>query len=257
VVVEFIGDAIVVMFGAPLSAEDDAQRAVACALAMQVAMPELNARNALLGLAELAMGVGVHTGEAIVGNIGSHRRMKYDVIGHTVNLTSRIEGYSVGGQVLISAQTLAACAGLVPVAGEFQAQPKGVQAPIMIYRVDTIGAPFSVSLVAAAEHDAPWFELESPLAIEFSMLDGKQISGPRYQGKLVRLSARGAWIQATRGFRAMTQLQCLLCRTDGVPMAEVVYARVVGQPSREPIILELAFSTLPQELRALLSQAQA
>ncbi len=255
VVVEFIGDAIIVMFGAPVSAPDDAQRAVACALAMQQAMPALNAASRVSGLPELSMGVGVHTGEAIVGNIGSQQRLKYDVIGHTVNLAARIESYSVGGQVLISAQTLEACEGLVQIAGEFQAQPKGVREPIMIYRIDAIGAPFEVSLPVTEVDNTIWCDLNPPLAVEFAMVEGKHLCGPRYQGELVRLGTRGAWVRAPRGFRPLTQLQCLLCGEDGNPLKEVIYARVIGQVAQTSLLLELAFSTLPAELSAVLSRA--
>src|SRR5919199_53781 len=103
---EFIGDAIFVIFGAPLWRPDHAQRAVACAVAMQLAMVSVNAQNRSDGLPEVEMGIGVNTGEVVVGNLGSHKRTKYGVVGTHVNLTARIESYTVGGQILISATTL-------------------------------------------------------------------------------------------------------------------------------------------------------
>src|SRR5579883_3433245 len=98
---EFIGDGIFVMFGAPIYREDDSERAVACAIAMQSAMVEVNRQNQQLGLPALEMGIGIHTGEVVDGNIGSQRRAKYTVIGNHVNLAARIESYTVGGQILI------------------------------------------------------------------------------------------------------------------------------------------------------------
>ncbi len=99
---EFIGDAIFVLFGAPIVRENDAARAVACAIAMQHAMLDVNAEIRSMGLPALEMGIGINTGEVVVGNIGSNHRMKYGVVGSHVNLTSRIETYTVGGQILIS-----------------------------------------------------------------------------------------------------------------------------------------------------------
>ena len=99
---EFIGDAILTIFGAPFQRPDDAERAVACALEMQLAMPRVNAWNAEHGLPELEMGIGINTGEVVVGNIGSRKRAKYGVVGSNVNLAGRIEGYTIGGQILIS-----------------------------------------------------------------------------------------------------------------------------------------------------------
>src|SRR4249920_2306001 len=99
---EFIGDAIFVLFGAPVWQEDDAQRAVACAVAMQLEMASVNEQNRQEDLPEIEMGIGVHTGQVVVGNIGSPERMKYGVVGSHVNLTSRIQTYTTGGQILIS-----------------------------------------------------------------------------------------------------------------------------------------------------------
>ncbi|MCZ6874270.1 MAG: response regulator, partial [bacterium] len=91
---EFIGDAIFIVFGAPIWRQDDAERAVACAVAMQLAMTTVNDQNRQEGLPEIEMGIGVHTGEVVVGNIGSHKRTKYGVVGSHANLTSRIESYT-------------------------------------------------------------------------------------------------------------------------------------------------------------------
>ena len=103
---EFVGDAILAIFGAPVTRPDDARRAVACAVAMQEALAALNRANEPLGLPRLEMGIAVHSGDVIVGNIGSERRTKYGVVGSAVNHAGRIESFTVGGQVLISDATL-------------------------------------------------------------------------------------------------------------------------------------------------------
>src|SRR5262249_14646378 len=96
---EILGDGILVIFGAPTVGEDDAERAVACALAMQLAMDEVNGRSRERGLPEVEMGIGIHTGAVIVGNIGSARRMKYAAVGAAGNLTGGIESYRTGGDI--------------------------------------------------------------------------------------------------------------------------------------------------------------
>jgi len=90
-IVDFIGDAILAIFGAPFQRNDDASRAVACAISMQCSMNDVNSSVSRLGLPRLEMGIGIHTGEVVVGNIGSIRRMKYGAVGNHVNLTSQIE----------------------------------------------------------------------------------------------------------------------------------------------------------------------
>ncbi|MGQ0545601.1 MAG: adenylate/guanylate cyclase domain-containing protein, partial [Betaproteobacteria bacterium] len=99
---EIIGDALLVLFGAPQDMPDRAGRAVACAIEMQNAMAEVNARNRAEGLPELEMGIGLNDTEVVVGNVGSAKRSKYAAVGAGVNLASRIESYTVGGQVLVS-----------------------------------------------------------------------------------------------------------------------------------------------------------
>ncbi len=103
---EFIGDAILAVFGAPQRRDDDADRAVQCALAMQVAMIEINARNEADGFPAINTGIAINTGDVIAGNIGSERRSKYGFVGHPMNVTSRIEDITAGGEILISDSTL-------------------------------------------------------------------------------------------------------------------------------------------------------
>lgn len=102
---KFIGDAIMAFWGAPVATPDHAVRAVAAALDMSMALVAMRADLGALG-AELEIGIGLHTGPAVVGFIGSDARLDYTVIGDTVNLASRIEGLTKGvARVLVSEAT--------------------------------------------------------------------------------------------------------------------------------------------------------
>lgn len=134
----FIGDAIMVLFGAPLAKEGDIQRAIACALAMQEAMIDVNRRNVASDLPEIQMGIGINTGDVVAGNIGSETHAKYSVIGAPVNLSARIESIAKAGQVLISEQTLKEVKNAVDIKSTQEVRVKGVENPISVYEVSAI-----------------------------------------------------------------------------------------------------------------------
>lgn len=147
---EFIGDAILAIFGAPIAREDDTDRAIACAIAMQQEMQRVNERNDALGLPHIRIGIGLHTGEVIVGNIGSEKRSKYGIVGHHVNLTARVESFTEGDDILASAQTLEDARASLEVGPPRHVQPKGIERSIDIYPIRGIGAPFGLRLPAPA-----------------------------------------------------------------------------------------------------------
>lgn len=99
---KFMGDAIMVIFGAPVKDYSHAELAVKTAVEMQAAMEGINADLRRRGLPEVAMGIGLSTGPAVVGDIGSEIRMEYTAIGRTVNLAQRLEARAGAGEVLAS-----------------------------------------------------------------------------------------------------------------------------------------------------------
>ena len=143
---EFIGDAIMVLFGAPVWKEDHADRALACAIAMQNRMAAVNAENAATGLPPVRMDVGVNTGPVVVGNIGSARRAKYGVVGIDVVLTARLQAHAEAGQILASDAAAQACASEVDTAGSRQVPMKGVTKPVTLHELAGIGAPYGLRL---------------------------------------------------------------------------------------------------------------
>lgn len=195
---EFMGDGILVLFGAPTQHDDDVERAVACAIAMQQVMPQINQQMAEWQLAPLAMGIAVHTGEVVVGNIGSEKRAKYGVVGSAVNLTYRIESYSTGGQVLVSDAVLAALSNQLQITKSFEIQLKGVADPVQIHTISGLAGKHQLYLPTSKE---TWQQLAQPVAVQYAVLAGKQVQPHLFTGQIISLSQQGALIQSNPTIR--------------------------------------------------------
>ena len=102
---KYIGDAVMAVFGVPISKDDDAGNAVRSAIQIQRLVAEMNRDAAARGWPELAVGIGINTGMVTAGNIGSPRRLDYTVVGDAVNIASRLMDNAAGGQILISQPT--------------------------------------------------------------------------------------------------------------------------------------------------------
>lgn len=134
---EILGDGILVIFGAPQERAEHAFSAVMCAKAMHEGLKKVNRVLQEKGFPVLSMGIGINSGKLIAGNIGSKRRMKYGVIGDTVNLTSRIESFTVAGQTLISESTYEEVKDKVKPEGHLRVKIKGYSQVFQIYDVST------------------------------------------------------------------------------------------------------------------------
>jgi adenylate cyclase len=99
---KFVGDAVMALWGAPIAHADDADRALRAAVAMQAGVARLNEQWAQAGRPEIGVGIGINYGEVFAGNIGSHRRLEYTVIGDAVNVASRLCSEAGPGEILVS-----------------------------------------------------------------------------------------------------------------------------------------------------------
>lgn len=130
---EFLGDAVLAVFGAPKKQDDDTERALRCALAMQAAMDEVNEANIKDDLPALSMAIALNTGSVVAGNIGSERRSKYGFVGHAMNVTSRIEDAAGPGEVLISNSTRAKLPNALVVGDRRELSAKGIEEALVVF----------------------------------------------------------------------------------------------------------------------------
>lgn len=222
---EFQGDGILVFFGAPLAARDDPERAVACAIEMQNKMPMINEVQRQHNLPELAMGIGINTGEVIVGNIGSEKRSKYGALGTAINTTYRIESHTIGGQILISPTTYEKVRSVVRIRDTGKAQFKGIDHEVTLYDVIGMGGKFELSL---PERTTDVFtSLEPPLAITCFPLKGKTVSETAMPGYIRRLAGSAAEVSLQGEVVVHSNLKILLA-PQGAPGSPHVYAKVIS-----------------------------
>jgi len=243
---EIIGDAILVIFGAPVACDDHAEKAVACGLAMQLAMTEVNQRLIAKGGTELEMGIGVHTGRVIVGNIGSLRRTKYAAVGANVNLAGRIESFTVGGQLLISEDTREKIKAPLRIDEQYQVEPKGASRSLLLYEIGGIGAPFWLSLPSRA---LPLHPVVSPLPVRFTVLEEKFAGRTVHEGRLTALSTLEAGMESHLRPAVLSNLQINVAVTPlGNPSGEI-YGKVVESVDGAPSRVKIRFSSVTPELK--------
>ena len=248
-IIEFLGDGILILFGAPVTREDDPQRAVACALEMQLAMGGVNERNRPFGHPELKMGGGINTGTVVAGNIGSEKRSKYGVVGTTINLTARIESYTVGGQILISESTRRACGDSLRIDDILEVKPKGIPEPIHIYHVGAIGPPYSVALPEPVEPEH--VAIPPGLTVRFAVLKGKEAGAMDLSGRITALAEGAAEIRTGARLERLTNLKLALDR-DGTEISRDLYAKVTrAEDADREVVLRVTFTSLPEEVERL------
>jgi len=218
---EFIGDAVFAVFGAPLDHKDHAERAAAAALAMQNAMVQINRYNVASGRPLFEMGIGVHTGEVVVGNIGSEQRAKYAVVGAAVNLAARVEGCTVGGQIFVTAQTLEQICDLAEVAKPVSVQLKGIEEPVALYELRGLHGRFAQRLANAED-----LLVDVTLPLRGWVMEDKRLAG-EFAGTVHRLSARSLDTRLDAQLPVLTNVKLRLRNLRSEQESGDIYGKVV------------------------------
>ena len=255
---EFMGDGILSFFGAPLHADDDPERAVACAIEMQNAMRDVNAQQRRLNLPELAMGIGINTGEVVVGNIGSERRASYGAVGTPINAAYRIESFTIGGQILISPTTHARVKSDLQILGTKEVKFKGLQLPVTLYDIGGIGEPYQAYLTEKKE--IPLMPLKVPLPVQCFALEGKTVSELSIAGRLTHLGGDTAEGVLEEKVAAYTNLRILLKDEENLGLSEI-YAKVLRAENPDASAIDnrvrLQFTSISPETRDYLEKIQS
>ncbi|MCP4870517.1 MAG: GAF domain-containing protein [Proteobacteria bacterium] len=236
-----LGDGLFVFFGAPIAQDDAPRQAVRCALAMMLAMEELKAGGGD-DLSKLEMGIGVHTGAAVVGNIGSQARTKYSAIGLDVNLAARIEGCTVGGQILISEATASAAEDLV-LSGSMEFSTKGVAKPLTLFEVEGLGG---AEPLRYRRKRASLTQLPVPSPLRFQVVSGGVVAATVHAGAFRRMSAEEGELMTGMPLAPLTDLKIQFLNEAGTRIGGDLYAKVLEVGANGT---HVGFTSVPPEVR--------
>ena len=222
---KFMGDAIMVVFSGDLSdRRSHVRRALLCALEMQIAMNELRTRHRDESVPELYMGIGINTGKVVAGLIGSDVYRAYTVIGEEVNLTSRIEAFSLRGQVLISDSTYGHAADFAQVGEPLEVFVKGKPDKVRIREV--IGIPSLGKEVPRQEiRRSPRVEVRLPF--RYQRLRGKEVIAEVQRGVIRDIGYHGLLAEFDQPLELYAELKLSVELLQVSHQAKDVYARVV------------------------------
>ena len=237
-VIEFLGDGIFTVFGAPKDLEDHASCAVNCAVEMQKAMPAVNEWNKANGYPELQMGIGINTGDVVVGNIGSEKKMKYGCMGSAVNITGRLESLTVGGQIFITENTARRLTEKLTVITEGAFLPKGAPEELRYYEIEGIGDNLTG---VAGSRNIEWKEQSCDNEYRFYVLEEKKVGATGYTGKITRLSADGRYA-VLEAEPELAERQNIMLRQDD----ECIYAKIIRKEDPGYVI---CFTSMTQNVR--------
>ena len=244
---KFMGDSImVIFFGNPASPGQDVRRALACAVDMQLGMDSLNKRHRSARLPELFMGIGINTGRVMAGLLGSDLYSAYTVIGEDVNLASRIEAFSLRGQVLISDGTFDLCDGYAETGEPMEVFVKGRSERVRVREL--LGIPSLGKEVPRQEvRRSPRVEVRLPFS--FQLLQDKIVVPERLHAAILDIGYHGVLAEVVdRDVPLHTELKLDI----ELPLvgfrASEIYAKVVKViPKGERKLLGLEFTSVDAE----------
>ena len=247
-ILEFIGDAIMVVFGTPVPMEDHANRAIACALDMQLGMKSVNQWNEERGYPTIEMGIGINSGSVVAGNIGSEKRSKFSLVGRHVNLAARVESYTVGGKVFISENTMERVITPISIKGQMEVFPKGIRQMVKIYDIDGIGSPYNLYLPLETIGMA---QLMRPVPVKLLTIHDKQCEDNSLSGLITSLSMKQMEVKGEVSLEPQTDVKMEIIDYGGIVKAGDIYAKVMAtSPGNEG--LSLRITSLSSESNAYL-----
>jgi len=196
------------------------------------------------------MGIGINTGQVVAGNIGSPERAKYGVVGSQVNLTSRIQSFTTGGQILISEATRREVGAILKIGKQMDVEAKGIEHPLTLCEVLGIEGPHRLNLPEMTEAVVP---LAAEIPFRYAIVEGDRLSGEVLKGRLTKLSRTGAEACLQTPVPNLSGLKMYLLGTEGQEIPGALYGKVVGRAPESSTRFSIRFTSMSLEIRTFLA----
>lgn len=250
---KFMGDAIMVLFGAPIAREDDIEAALACAIEMQLAMKDINEQNKASGMPSLYMGIGINTGEVVAGHLGSALHSEYTVIGDQVNLASRVEAHTLRGQILISESTYLLAQNFIETGDINEVKVKGKKGSVRMYELLSITKPSLLTAPPREMRNSPRVEVEMPLT--FQLLKDKSVLQQKYLGQVIDMSYGGMCVVSPIWMEQFCNIKIALSLSFLGSDPSAIYAKVLRvSPVNERYECRLEFTSIDEKAALVIKE---
>lgn len=226
VIDKYMGNAIMVLFGITEEAPENVNRAIVCAVEMQITMDKVNKLNKAQGLPDLFMGIGINTGTVSSGYMGSDLHNEYTVIGDEVNLTSRIESHSLRGQVLISEHTYGKVRDYVEIGSINKAYVKGKSEPVKLYEIISSHCQNPIHVPRREIRNSIRVEIDS--SFPFQVIDGKDVLDEIHIGQMKDLSYQGLFAIIQQPLAEFTDIKLSLSLSLIGGESRDIYAKIMS-----------------------------
>lgn len=222
---KFMGDSIMVLFGAKDTDTSDLPSILSCAIEMQIAMNDINEISQTLGMANLYMGIGINTGEVVAGTLGSDVYREYTVIGDHVNLVSRVEAHSLRGQILLSDNTYELAKEFVEIGDVNEVHVKGKSKVVKMYELLAINHPLRLEVPRREIRNSPRVEVD--ISLVYYLLEGKSVLTTAHTGNVIDISYGGIFVLTDDPLEPFSEIKMNVSLSLMGTGTSEIYARVI------------------------------